>query len=116
MLIWREKEEEMRRIVAEDGQRAVTNYKVVSDNGEYSLVDFTLETGRTHQIRVHMSHIGYPLIGDVMYGQPSEKINRQALHCAKVGFEHPVTHEAVEVHCPLPDDMKKLCLEFDLQE
>lgn len=114
--IRREKEEEMRRIVAEDGQRAVTNYKVISDNGAYSLVDFTLETGRTHQIRVHMSHIGYPLIGDVMYGQPSEKINRQALHCAKVGFEHPVTHEAVEVHCPLPDDMKKLCAEFGLKE
>lgn len=114
--IRREKEEEMRRIVAEDGQRAVTNYKVLCDNGDYSLVDFTLETGRTHQIRVHMSHIGHPLIGDVMYGEPSEKIDRQALHCAMVGFEHPVTHEAVEVYCPLPDDMKKLCIEFGFKE
>jgi len=113
--IRREKEEEMRRIVAEDGQQSITNYKVIADNGEYSLVDFMLETGRTHQIRVHMSHIGYPLIGDPMYGIVSEKIDRQALHCTKVSFEHPVSKEWVEVHCPLPEDMKKLCEEFDLQ-
>lgn len=112
--IRREFPEEMRRIVAEDGQRAVTNYKVVADNGEYSLVDFTLETGRTHQIRVHMSHIGYPLIGDTMYGQPSELIGRQALHCAKVAFEHPVSQEPVEAICKLPDDMAKLCEQLGL--
>ena len=113
--IRREKEEEMRRIVAEDGQRSITNYKVIADNGEYSLVDFTLETGRTHQIRVHMSHIGYPLIGDPMYGEESPLINRQALHCACVGFEHPVTRQEVLVHCPLPEDMAKLCRDFGLE-
>lgn len=107
--IRREFPEEMRRIVAEDGQRAVTNYKVVADNGQYSLVDFTLETGRTHQIRVHMSYIGYPLIGDPMYGQSSQQIGRQALHCWKVAFEHPVSREPMEVICKLPDDMVKLC-------
>lgn len=112
--IRREFPEEMRRIVAEDGQRAVTNYKVIADNGQYSLVDFTLETGRTHQIRVHMSHIGYPLIGDPMYGQPSEQIGRQALHCAKVAFEHPVSRNVVEVVCKLPDDMEKLCEQLGL--
>ena len=110
--IRREFPEEMRRIVAEDGQRAVTNYKVIAENGEYSLVDFTLETGRTHQIRVHMSYLGYPLIGDPMYGQPSAKIDRQALHCVSIGFQHPVSREDVQVSCPLPEDMKQLCREF----
>lgn len=113
--IRREFPEEMRRIVAEDGQQSITNYKVLADNGEYSLVDFVLETGRTHQIRVHMSHIGYPLIGDPMYGTVSEKINRQALHCARVSFEHPVSRKALEIDCPLPEDMQKLCDEFALQ-
>lgn len=113
--IRREFPEEMRRIVAEDGQRAVTNYKVIADNGEYSLVDFTLETGRTHQIRVHMAHIGYPLVGDPMYGQVSELIDRQALHCAVIAFEHPVSKEPMEVTCPLPEDMAKLCELFSLK-
>lgn len=114
--IRREKEEEMRRIVADDGQPSVTNYQVVADNGEYSLVNFTLETGRTHQIRVHMSHLGYPLLGDPMYGQVSERINRQALHCSQIAFEHPVTRQWIRVSCPLPEDMSRLCQEFDLQE
>lgn len=113
--IRREFPEEMRRIVAEDGQRAVTNYKVISDNGAYSLVDFTLETGRTHQIRVHMSHIGYPLIGDPMYGECSDLIARQALHCAVIGFEHPVDRRELEVSCPMPEDMAKLCERFGLE-
>ncbi len=113
--IRREFPEEMRRIVAEDGQRAITNYKVISHNGEYSLVDFTLETGRTHQIRVHMSHIGYPLIGDPMYGTVSEFINRQALHCATVAFEHPVSREQKEIFCHLPDDMAALCEKLGLE-
>lgn len=113
--IRREFPEEMRRIVADDGQRAVTNYRVLAENGEYSLVDFTLETGRTHQIRVHMSHIGYPLIGDPMYGEVSELIDRQALHCAVVGFEHPVSREWMEISCPLPEDMAKLCEQFGLK-
>ncbi len=113
--IRREFPEEMRRIVAEDGQRAVTNYKVISDNGAYSLVDFTLETGRTHQIRVHMSHIGYPLIGDPMYGESSELIGRQALHCAVIGFEHPVDRKPLEVHCTMPKDMQLLCEKFSLK-
>ena len=113
--IRREAEEEMRRIVAEDGQRAITNYKVISHNQNYSLVDFTLETGRTHQIRVHMSHIGYPLIGDPMYGEESPLINRQALHCAKIEFKQPVSGEDLSINCPLPEDMLELCKKFNLQ-
>ncbi len=113
--IRREFPEEMRRIVAEDGQRAVTNYKVLADDGVYSLVDFTLETGRTHQIRVHMSHMGYPLLGDPMYGEISPLIGRQALHCASICFEHPVSREKIRVNCPLPQDMQQICDKLGLR-
>lgn len=113
--IRREQPEGMRRIVAPDGQRAVTNYRVAAVAQGYSLVDFTLETGRTHQIRVHMAHLGFPLLGDPMYGQPSPLIGRQALHCRKIAFCHPVTGEEVTVECPLPQDMAQVCQRLGLR-
>ena len=97
------------------GEHAVTHFERVEKNEKYSLARIWLETGRTHQIRVHMSHIGYPLIGDPMYGEVSELIDRQALHCAVVGFEHPVSREWMEISCPLPEDMAKLCEQFGLK-
>ena len=108
--IRREFPEEMRRIVAPDGQRAVTNYRVLAqgtvEGQPLSLVDFVLETGRTHQIRVHMAHLGCPVLGDELYGQKSELIPRQALHCRHIAFPQPVTGQEIRVDCPLPADMQ----------
>ena len=108
--IRREFPEEMRRIVAPDGQRAVTNYRVLAqgtvEGQPLSLVDFVLETGRTHQIRVHMAHLGCPVLGDELYGQKSELIPRQALHCRHIAFPQPVTGQEIRVDCPLPADMR----------
>ena len=106
--IRREFPEEMRRIVAPDGQRAVTNYRVLAQGAGRSLVDFVLETGRTHQIRVHMAYLGCPVLGDRLYGQKSERIARQALHCRHIAFPQPVTGEEIQVDCPLPEDMQAL--------
>ena len=108
--IRREFPEEMRRIVAPDGQRAVTNYRVLAqgtvEGQPLSLVDFVLETGRTHQIRVHMAHLGCPVLGDELYGQKSELIPRQALHCRHIAFPQPATGQEIRVDCPLPADMQ----------
>ena len=106
--IRREQPEQMRRIVAPDGQRAVTNYRVLAQAEGLSLVDFVLETGRTHQIRVHMAHLGCPVLGDGMYGQPSSLIARQALHCRRICFPHPLDKREITVDCPLPQDMAVL--------
>lgn len=94
-----------KRMVAPDGQPAKTDWKVLARGEEYSLVELKLYTGRTHQIRVHMSHIGHPLAGDDLYGGDLKIIPRQALHCGWAGFHHPVTGAWVEVAAPLPQDM-----------
>ncbi|GIO25774.1 RluA family pseudouridine synthase [Ornithinibacillus bavariensis] len=96
------------RTVREDGQSAITNYEVVKDDGQYALVAIQLETGRTHQIRVHFSYIGYPLAGDDLYGGSLDKINRQALHSCELQFEHPETKEWLAFTSEIPDDMKKI--------
>lgn len=95
----------------EGAQYAVTHWKAVEkyQNG-HTLLKIHLETGRTHQIRVHFSHIGHPLAGDDMYGGSREWISRQALACGSVQFFHPVTHERISLACPLPEDMQVLCL------
>ncbi len=95
----------IRRQVDILGDRAVTNYETLSSNGELSLVRLVLETGRTHQIRVHMSHIGCPLAGDFLYGKEEELIGRTALHSEKIHFIHPVTGHAMDFSSPLPPDM-----------
>ena len=74
----------------------------------YSLLKIHLETGRTHQIRVHFAYLGSPLYGDRMYGNEHPIIGRQALHCGEVRFKHPVTGEQIELSAELPDDMKAL--------
>jgi len=73
-----------------------------------TLVKLNLITGRTHQIRVHLKHIGHPLVGDVLYGNPSLFIDRQALHCYEMKFKHPVTNKELTITCPIPEDMKKI--------
>ncbi len=90
----------------EKGERAVTHYKVVLENKGHSLVRLKLETGRTHQIRVHMASIGFPLIGDHLYNPDIEKINRQALHSFHINFRHPITKEEMDFKAPLPEDFK----------
>lgn len=98
------------RCVDESGQRAVTHYEVIDGNDKYTLVRVKLETGRTHQIRVHFSHIGYPLAGDDMYGGDNSDIKRQALSCCELSFLQPVTKEKINLSIPVSDDMRKLLL------
>lgn len=95
--IAREQESIIKRCVRDDGQVAVTHYKVLRQGEKYALVEFHLENGRTHQIRVHMAHIGHPVAGDDMYGGTRENFRRQALHCGKVTFIHPVDKNRTEV-------------------
>lgn len=99
------------RCISESGQKAITYYEVLKFFDNYSLVKCTLETGRTHQIRVHMSAIGHPLIGDSLYGVSSNLINRQALHCYKLHFLHPVSKELLSFVGELSDDFKKLIID-----
>ena len=96
------------RTVSSDGDSAITHYDVVKEFNNLSLVHIVLETGRTHQIRVHFSHIGHPILGDTLYGSPSELINRQALHSYKLTFIHPVTKKVVSLEAPLPNDIKNI--------
>lgn len=93
------------RAVSDTGKRAITHYKVLNSFQDYSLVEIELETGRTHQIRVHFSHIGHPLAGDDLYGGSKVWIQRQALHCCELELEHPVTKEIIQLQSQLPDDI-----------
>jgi len=96
------------RMVRGDGQTAVTRYKALLHKNGRTLLEITLLTGRTHQIRVHFSHIGYPLCGDEIYGGDCSAINRQALHCGKVTFIQPVTGKRIALESPLPEDIRRL--------
>ena len=106
--IARERDSIIKRCVRDDGQYAATVFCVTQRNGDYALCRFLLETGRTHQIRCHMAHIGCALVGDDMYGSRNTSISRQALHCGEVTFTHPVTKQRLTITAPLPDDMKNL--------
>lgn len=96
------------RTVSSDGDSAITHYDIVKEFNNLSLVHITLGTGRTHQIRVHFSYIGHPILGDTLYGRPSELINRQALHSYKLTFTHPVTKKVLSLEAPLPNDIKNI--------
>ena len=95
------------RIVAPDGQRAVTHYRVVKRYGEYTLLEMELETGRTHQIRVHMAYIGHPLVGDWLYETEDHNIaKRQMLHSCYLCFTHPITGQIMEFKDEMAEDMR----------
>ena len=96
------------RCISSDGQEAITDYIVLEEYDNISVVKCSLKTGRTHQIRVHMAAIGHPLLGDTLYGFSSDLINRQALHSYKISFIHPVSHQKLDFVCDLPDDMKNI--------
>ena len=109
-----------------DGRRAITHYRVLESFGRFSLVDLTLDTGRTHQIRLHLSHIGYPIVGDPVYGGGEKRalndatsslvrqsfldLGRQALHARSLEFRHPLTQESVIYRSPLPVDIQSVII------
>ena len=96
------------RCVSEAGDTAITHYEIIKTYANYSVVKCTLETGRTHQIRVHMAYIGHPLLGDTLYSSPSTIINRQALHAYKIKFIHPITKQKLEFTAQIPADFENL--------
>lgn len=106
--IARKEESIIERTVREDGQRAVTHFKVLRRMENKTHVALRLETGRTHQIRVHMAHIGHPLLGDDLYGGSIEEIGRQALHSTSLTVEHPVLQKKMTFQASIQSDMKKL--------
>lgn len=100
------------REINSSGDIAITHFELqktfVINSQNYSLVKFILETGRTHQIRLHSKYIGFPILGDTLYGSPSKLINRHALHAFKVCFIHPISKELITLEIDLPDDIKNL--------
>ncbi len=106
--IEREFEADIRRAVLPHGLPSITHFKVLNRFANHTLVEIMLETGRTHQIRVHFAHIGHPVHGDSLYGTPSVLINRQALHCAEMTFLPPRSIDRVVAKAPLPEDIMKL--------
>ncbi len=96
---------DMRRIVDECGDPSLTEYRVISQGSDAALVECILHTGRTHQARVHLSAIGHPIVGDTFYGADDGIMERQALHCAKLWFTHPMTGDVMEFTAAPPEDM-----------
>lgn len=105
----------LKMAVSKDGREAITHYEVVKRYHQYTLVKCQLETGRTHQIRVHLQHIGYPIVGDPLYGSPSAKLKHdgQLLHAASLGFTHPVTGEFMRFTSDLPDYFQKILAKLE---
>jgi 23S rRNA pseudouridine1911/1915/1917 synthase len=97
-----------------NGQNAITHYRTLREYGKYSLLECRLETGRTHQIRVHLSAIGHPILGDTAYGNPHENaflrrtigLSRQMLHAFSLSFRHPITEKILTITAPYPEDFQ----------
>ena len=102
------------RCVREDGQPAVTHYRVLGCSPDYTAVEIRLETGRTHQIRVHFAHLGYPLAGDDLYGGSCRDIGRQALHCGRLFWRDPVTGQPCSAVSPWRREMQQLVPQVQL--
>lgn len=95
-----------RMVDIKNGDKAITHYRVLATNDGLSLLELQLDTGRTHQIRVHMQAIGHPLIGDFLYNPKDTHMKRQALHAGKLSFRHPITKEMLSFTAPVPQDMQ----------
>ena len=106
--IGREEEKSIKKMVTKDGQESLSKYIVKERYGDSSLIDVQIFTGRSHQIRVHLSHIGHPIVGDSLYGKDSDLISRQALHSYYLKIKQPRTKEEIEIIAPLPKDMEYL--------
>ncbi|MCQ6274294.1 RluA family pseudouridine synthase [Bacillus sp. V3B] len=106
--IGRKEDSIIEREVRQDGQYALTHYRVIQSFSRFTWLELRLETGRTHQIRVHLSSRGHPLLGDVLYGGKLDRIKRQALHCRQLTFLHPILQQTLELKAELPKDMERL--------
>ncbi len=110
----RKKDSIIERCISPTGQSAITHYQVLKEFKNYSLVECILETGRTHQIRIHMAYIAHPLLGDSLYNSnfisTSGLIERQALHSYKMEFIHPVSKQKMSLEAEIPEDIKKLII------
>ena len=100
-------------IVCNSGKEATTHYKCLASKNNLSVVECKLESGRKHQIRVHMASIGHPLVGDKLYNKPSPLIDRQALHAYELRFIHPITKENMRIVNHLSPEIKKLAQSID---
>lgn len=111
--IGRDQKDRQKQAIVDNGKHAVTHFHVVERFGNFTLIECRLETGRTHQIRVHMNYIGFPLAGDPKYG-PKKTIDfpGQVLHAGVLGFKHPVTGEYLEFSAPLPEDFENVLTEL----
>ncbi len=98
--------------IREDGKKAVTHYKVLERFGKYTYLECSLETGRTHQIRVHLASIGHPILGDLVYGKQDYKGMGQILHAGVLGFQHPITGKYLEVNSELPEYFQEILSKF----
>ena len=94
--------------ISKTGKDALTHFKEIKTKGNYTLIECQIETGRKHQIRVHLNSLHHPLIGDQLYGKSSPFINRMALHAYRLEFVHPLTYQTMIIECTLPKDMEKL--------
>lgn len=108
--IGRKSDSIIERTVCEDGQRAVTHFRVIHSSSQKTHVSLELETGRTHQIRVHMAHIGHPLLGDDLYGGRRDEMKRQALHSTSLAFYHPILEKEMSFATTIPSDMQQLLM------
>lgn len=103
------------REVNKNGEKAITHFELIKkfkyDSYDFSFVKFILETGRTHQIRVHSKYIGHPILGDSLYGEKTDIISRQALHACRVSFIHPINKKIIKIESALPDDIKRILKE-----
>ena len=96
------------REINENGETSISHFEVLKRFDNYTKVKFTLETGRTHQLRVHSKYIGHPILGDSLYGKACPLINRQALHAYKISFTHPISKKQIVLETKLPIDMEQL--------
>ena len=115
--IGRDKNDRKKMTVIDDitkGKNAITNYRVISQNNLFTLVKVNIETGRTHQIRVHMRYLGYPILGDSVYGRKDNE-KRQMLHAYKLEFIHPITGRQMEFTGEIPEDFQKALKKSDLK-
>lgn len=94
-------------VVTENGKIAISNYEVLDESKNYSLVKVRIETGRTHQIRVHMKSLNHPILGDATYGNSTDGIARQMLHAYRLKFTHPISKKEMVVTAPIPEDFKR---------